>query len=53
MDDIKNVDRIRLDMALESPVWMTTATANPRQEIDVRMTYADLMCIYRRMAYGG
>lgn len=40
-NDDKGLDRIRLDMALESPVWMATATANPRTEIEVTMTWAD------------
>lgn len=45
------VDRISLDMALETPIWQVIYAAEPRRKIDVRMTYADLACIYRRMVY--
>lgn len=47
------VDRIRLDMALETPVWQVIYAGEPRRQIDVRMTYADLACIYKRMVYNG
>lgn len=49
-EDGKKVDKIRLDMALETPVWQMM---EPRREVDVRMTYADLACIHRRLAYNG
>ena len=47
----KKIDRIRLDMALETPIWQVIYAAEPRRKIDVRMTYADLACIYGRMVY--
>lgn len=47
------VDKIRLDMALETPVWQMIYATEPLREIDVRMSYADLARIYRRMVYSG
>ncbi len=48
----KKVDFITLDMALENNVWMMAYAAEPHREIDVRMTYAELVCIFNLISHG-
>lgn len=48
--DEDDVDHIDFEMAMEMPIWQVIYDIDPKREIDVRMTYADLAEIYRRMA---
>ena len=38
-------DKITLKDALENPVWMMVYVGEPQRQVDVTMTYADLLAI--------
>ena len=40
-------DTITLKQAMEQTVWMAVGALEPDRNIDVTMTYADLMIIYK------
>lgn len=40
-------DTITLKQAMEHTVWMAVGAMEPDRNIDVTMTYADLMIIYK------
>lgn len=40
-------DQITLKQAMEHTVWMAVGALEPDRNIDVTMTYADLMIIYK------
>ena len=40
-------DTITLKQAMEQTVWMAVGALEPNRNIDVTMTYADLMIIYK------
>lgn len=39
------VDKISLQMAVETPFWMAVWATEPEREIDVSMSYSDLKII--------
>lgn len=45
----ENNDKITLRSAMKEPVWMMIYAAEPKRNIDVTMTYADLKVIYDMM----
>lgn len=42
----KKVDRISLQNAVETPLWLAVWVAEPERLIDVKMSYDDLKTIY-------
>ena len=45
VDRTKDIDRISLPNAVETPLWMAIWAAEPERMVDVRMSYSDLKII--------
>lgn len=45
VDRSKEVDRITIENAVETPFWMAVWSVEPERMIDVRMSYSDLKVI--------
>ena len=45
VDRTKEIDRISLTNAVETPFWMAVWAAEPERMVDVRMSYSDLKII--------
>jgi len=45
VDRTGNVDKISIQMAVETPFWMAVWAAEPTRPIEVSMTYSDLKVI--------
>ena len=45
VDRTKDIDRISLPNAVETPFWMAVWAAEPERMVDVRMSYSDLKII--------
>lgn len=45
VDRTKDIDRISLPNAVETPFWMAAWAVEPERMVDVRMSYSDLKII--------